>query len=153
MKRKLAIELVPSTMWGKNYRNLAPRGFWQELRMNVMKNRCDICGSLIGPFHCHEKWNYVIIDNRYIQQLTGLECCCINCHNVHHAGRSLILAAQGAIDKKLLVAHYCTINGCTPSDWKSDYHEAYIVWKERSMHSWILDVASIVPKDLMCDLT
>ena len=137
--RKLRFELVPRSMWGKNYRNLAPSISWQELRSIVMKDCCEVCGSTQPPFHCHEKWEFTQVSGVRVQKLLGLECCCVDCHDIHHIGRTNSIATKRRI--AYLKQHYCRVNLCTLEDYVVDKHEVFEVWRERSWHPWVLDVS------------
>lgn len=136
MKRKLTIELVPQSLWGKSLANNLPRREWQRIRSIILThqdNECSICGKEGVTLQCHEIWKYD--DEHHIQSLAGFVALCHLCHEVKHYGRSRIKAREGKLDIEKINEHYCDINGCFLRDLEWDYREEWRVWKERSSHT------------------
>ena len=139
MSRILTFDLIPSTMWGQNFRSQKSKVLWEKLRSLIMTNKCSVCGSTVGPFHCHEKWLYIVIEGIHYQKLVGVECCCVDCHDIHHVGRTNAIASKSRIE--ILKQHYCRVNSCTIIDYLSDKREAFEVWRERSRFYWRIDLS------------
>ena len=130
--RKLALELVPSPLWGLSLKNLLPRSQWDVLRRNAYQEaryHCRICGAE-GRMNAHEQWAYD--DETDTQRLTGIIAICDWCHHVKHLGHSNILAREGKLDMEQVIAHYCAINGCTREEYERDSATAFEQWQERS---------------------
>lgn len=99
----LTAELVPSTSWYNNLRNVIAREDWDWIRSQVYlqyENRCGICGAG-GSLHCHEVWHYD--DVAHLQALEGFIALCPWCHHIKHLGYAGILAQQGKLDYAKLI--------------------------------------------------
>jgi hypothetical protein len=135
---KLTTELVPSTCWGSNLRQLLNRTEWRICQMFVYErsNRfCEICGAqgVRTPVECHEVWEYD--DDRLMQTLTGLIALCPRCHQAKHAGFAEV---RGQIH--LVMRQLMKVNSWTEAQ-ASDYLEhAFEVWAYRSRSVWDLDL-------------
>ena len=71
---KLAIELVPSSLWWMNPRKSMKQSQWDKLRKQVYQqynNTCGICGATDVRLNCHERWEYSIVDGVGTQKLIG----------------------------------------------------------------------------------
>jgi hypothetical protein len=82
---RLTIELVPSTCWYANLRDVLAPAAWNALRKQVIAesgSRCAICGAG-GHLHCHEVWDYD--DAAHVQTLRGFLALCAMCHHVNHS--------------------------------------------------------------------
>ena len=57
---RLRIEMIPRPLWGRNVRTMMGPTQWRKLTALLEKKHlgCNICGSLQGPFHAHEEWDY-----------------------------------------------------------------------------------------------
>jgi hypothetical protein len=138
---RLEIELVPKPLWQKSLRRMLPRGRWENLRAQRIREkgwRCEICGEA-GSVQLHEIWKYD--DEKHVQTLLGFELLCVLCHSVKHFGRTQALAEEGKIDLKPIIAHFCRVNQCSYQDLKAHWKDVYERWKERSRHEWTQDLS------------
>lgn len=137
---KLTIELVPTTSWYRNLRNLIPKAVWDEIRKRTYrkyKYRCGICGTR-GRLNCHEIWEYD--DQNQIQKLVGFIALCSLCHHVKHIGYAGILASQGKLDYQKVVRHFMKVNGCNRDTYEKHIKNAFDQWNKRSQYDWYLDL-------------
>ena len=143
MERHLAIELVPSSSWYDNVRSRVTRAEWDRIRRKVYAeygHECGICHAK-GRLAAHELWEYD--DESRSQRLTGMIALCDLCHHVKHIGFAEVLASQGRLDIKRVVAHYCRVNGCTAQEFMQDRNAAFSLWSARSEHPWDVDVSKL----------
>jgi hypothetical protein len=146
-RRKLTIELVPEPLWGKSLANNLPRREWERIRAVVLARQssggmyvCGVCGKeKNNGLQCHEIWKYD--DERHIQKLAGFVAICGTCHMIKHYGRTRAIAKKGGIDIDKVNQHYMDVNGCFLCDLRDDYHNAMVLWKERSSWTdWTQDI-------------
>lgn len=145
---RLTIELVPSSCWGANLRDVLPRAMWDTLRRAVYTeagHRCSICG-VSGRLNCHEVWRYD--DTSHIQTLEGFQALCDLCHHVKHIGHAGVLAAQGKLDFARVVAHFMRVNACDGATFQRHHAAARAQWRERSRHEWQTDLGAFTPPGL-----
>lgn len=134
----LTVELVPQSAWGVNLRSELSQEDWDKLRKMTYEDaayHCEVCGGQ-GPNHpveCHEVWEYD--DEKHIQKLLGLIALCPDCHEVKHFGRT-----QKVGREKQAIAHMMKVNDWTKGQTISHIRKAAKLWKERSLHKWILDL-------------
>ena len=137
-KMKLEIELVPSSSWENNLRNIVPKTKWDQIRRETyakFDNKCGICNA-DGKMSCHEIWEYD--DDKHIQKLKGFIALCFSCHIIKHIGMAGILAQNGKLDYRRLIEHYIKVNGCDLSDFEIHMNSAFVKWKKRSKYNWQL---------------
>lgn len=136
---KLSLELVPQSAWGFNLRSELRPSEWDRLRKATYAkagHKCEVCGG-VGPkgrLEAHERWSYD--DASHVQTLVSLEALCTRCHECRHLGRAM---AVGNGDRAL--AHLDRVNGWTPKQTEDHVVGAMAVWRERSRHSWTLDLS------------
>jgi len=134
---KLNIELVPSTIWHSNIRNLVPKKVWDKIRKEQYEEagyKCEMCG-ISGKLHCHEIWEYD--DENHMQKLVGFIALCENCHMIKHAGFSMHTPEGIRIyDRNSLIEHFCKVNGCSREDFIKHEKDAFKQWEERSKFEW-----------------
>jgi hypothetical protein len=131
---RLAVELVPKSLWYENLNKQLSKSDWDKLRRPVFKaagHRCEICGGCgtEWPVECHERWDYD--DERHVQRLVGFMALCASCHLVKHIGRARA-HGQGTFAE----AHLSSVNG-----WTSDSTSRYVklclhLWSVRNRHKW-----------------
>jgi hypothetical protein len=140
---KLVIELVPSTCWYTNVRSNVTKARWDQLRKQCYKDanyKCEICsatGLTQGskhPVECHEVWQYD--DRNKIQKLLRLISLCPRCHQVKHAGLSLLKGLGEEI-----INHLIEVNRISIAKAEAHILQAFATWKERSKHKWTLDIS------------
>ena len=139
-KLRLSIELVPSSSWGQNLRDLLTREQWDVLRRKTYEHygyRCGICHSNTR-LYCHEIWSYD--DTNHVQTLTGLIALCKICHHCKHMGYAGILASRGELDLEQVKAHFLRVNGCSQEVFQMHQEYAFQLHEERSQHEWTVDI-------------
>ena len=138
---RLTIELVPSTSWGQNLRDLLTRQQWDVLRRMTYKHyryRCAICQASDTTLSCHEVWEYD--DTAHVQKLAGLVALCKWCHHCKHLGYAGILALDGELDYQQVVNHFLRVNDCSLDAFNAHRAQAFQTHKERSQYEWTLDI-------------
>ncbi len=139
---KLAIELVPSSLWWMNPRKSMKQSQWDKLRKQVYQqynNTCGICGATCVRLNCHERWEYSIVDGVGTQKLIGFIALCDLCHHVKHIGYAGILAQRGQLDFEKVVEHFMRVNQCTREAYEEHYRAAFAEWNERNRLPWEAD--------------
>lgn len=140
---KLSVELIPSTCHFSNVRTTVSSKQWDKIRYlsyEKSNNKCEICGDTgknQGYKHnveCHEIWSYD--DNKHVQKLIGLISLCPLCHQVKHIGRASAIGKQG-----VCFAQLERVNGWHHKQVVEHVAECFEVYKERSKHSWSLDLS------------
>lgn len=140
---KLEIELVPKPLWGKSLAKILPKEKWLALKTQRIQEegrKCEICDHADG-LQLHETWEYD--DERHVQRLVTLRLLCDKCHSIKHFGRTQTLAAEGKIDLKPIITHFCKVNNCTLQDLKGHWKSVYERWQERSKHQWTQDLGPV----------
>ena|SRR5690242_20982732 len=141
MDLRLTIELVPSTAWGHNLRDLLTREQWDTLRRLTYSHygyRCGVCHASNTTLYCHEQWEYD--DTTHLQKLVGLVALCKMCHHCKHLGHAGILASRGELDFEQMIAHFLRVNGCSRDDYDAHSRQAWATWQERSTYEWTTDI-------------
>lgn len=151
---KLTIDLIPSTMWGKNVRKVISKQNWEEfrytfgatvecpsiknwnlpVRVHSDKVQCSICGISVETMELHETWQFD--DKKQIQRLTGLIPLCSNCHLSIHLGRAYQI---GKAEKA--VEHLQKVNGWNENQVQKHIASAMGTWQKRSSKKYILDLS------------
>jgi len=137
---KLTMELIPSTSWFNNFREVVPRPVWDNIRRQAYtqyNHKCDICGAE-GRLNCHEIWEYD--DKKHIQKLAGFIALCDLCHHVKHFGLANILAGEGKLNLEEVVEHFVKVNKCDKSAFESHIDQAAAKWRERSQYDWKVEL-------------
>src|SRR5260370_14450274 len=151
MDLRLTIELVPSSAWGNNLRDLMAKEAWDSMRRQVYKQykyHCGICNAGNTTMYCHEIWQYD--DETWTQKLTGFIALCKMCHHCKHLGHANILAQKGELDYEQVVQHFIRVNQCSREDFEAYRAQAFDLWRERSEGPWDLDLgdyAYLVPTE------
>ncbi len=152
---KLQVELVPSTQWGSNMRDILTRSQWDKVRKHfyeVKDNKCEICGATgleQGRTHAveaHEQWHYD--DDNLVQKLTGIEVLCPECHRCKHLGRAL---KTGAGRKAL--SHLISVNGFSEAEAQAYVQSTFAIHALRSMFAWEMDLDWMLTEDFPLDKT
>jgi hypothetical protein len=137
--KRIRIELVPATMWGKSLASLArsnPSWWskWQEIRRREISRTaglCEICG--INGVIVHEKWDYG--EDEHIQRLNGFEVTCENCSLVHHIGRASVTGGE-----EQAIEHLKKVNSLSDDEAEALVEKAFRTWNWRSQFKWNLDL-------------
>jgi len=144
-KLKLDIELVPKTAWYTNVRSNVTKAEWDKIRKKSYKNadyKCEICNDTglnqgyNHPVECHEIWKYN--DDTKNQTLTGLVSLCPKCHKVKHPGLAQMKGKMHEVIEQL-----CKVNDMTPEEAGRYIESSFSIWRERSLHGWLLDISYI----------
>lgn len=141
VKLRLTIELVPSTAWGRNLRDLMTKDAWDALRRQVYKHynyRCGTCNASNTTMYCHEVWQYD--DEHHMQRLAGFLALCRMCHHCKHLGHANMLAQRGELDFEQVIAHFLRVNHCSHDAFEAYSAQAFDLWRERSQGPWTLDL-------------
>ena len=139
MRLKLRIEPIPASTWGISLANKLPKEEWDEIRTRVYRDadyRCQICGATGRTLHAHEVWGFK--EDKQIQFLKGLECCCELCHDVHHFGRSREVKSPSYVDR--LIGHWCRVNGKTRMDFIRYEQEIFALNRKRADVQYIVKI-------------
>jgi hypothetical protein len=96
---KLTVEIIPTSLHGKNPRTVMGRTMWERKRKLVCDaagNRCEICGG-VGkrhPVEIHERYEYDETCAPPCQRVVGLIALSPDCHAVKHLGRTRKVSVQ-----------------------------------------------------------
>jgi 5-methylcytosine-specific restriction endonuclease McrA len=139
----LTIELVPSTCWCSNVRDLVSRKEWDRIRRQVYAaadNRCEVCGGRgrTRAVDCHEVWEYD--EATGTQRLVRMIALCPACHGVKHIG---LTGNRGYGEEAS--AHLAEVNGWSPEQARQHIAKALVIFEERSTRPWSLDVSALAP--------
>jgi hypothetical protein len=146
---RLRIEMIPRPLWGRNVRTMMGPTQWRKLTALLEKKHlgCNICGSLQGPFHAHEEWDYKEGRSRGVATLKWVKRVCQDCHSIIHIGRTNNLLLFGSIlpaEWERLVAHFQRVNDCDTATFKQHFGEARSVWRRRSNLTWTIDCSKFL---------
>lgn len=136
---KLEIELIPSTAWFNNIRNMVSRSAWDTIRKECYakaNHKCEICGGKgrKWPVECHERWEFS--DNKI--NLLGFIALCPSCHEVKHIG---LAGKRGRYEQAK--RHFMKVNGLSSLDADKHIFEAFQLFSERSKHEWEMNLELI----------
>ena len=164
----LTLNLIPSTMWGKNVRAVVSATTWANLRwvygaslylserleidfseellaprrVNSPHLYCSICNDERSGLELHEEWSFD--DDAKVQRLEEFLAICRRCHLAKHIGHAHITGKfEEALD------HLARVNGLSKDDAIGLTTEALATWHERSRHEYRLDLShleTIIPK-------
>lgn len=132
---KLTIELIPSSAWFKNLRNVVGDSTWDTIRKECYRNagyRCEICRGKgpKWPVECHEKWEFT--EGRII--LKGLIALCPSCHEVKHIG---LASTRDRLE--IARSHFMKVNDISLNEANHYISQAFSLFEERSKQDWELD--------------
>jgi hypothetical protein len=142
---KLTIELVPTTSWYDNVRNVVSKEKWDVIRFTsyrLANNKCEICddtGKNQGYNHnveCHEIWEYN--DKTNMQTLVEFISLCPYCHKTKHAG---LAEVNGELD--IVYNQLIKINDMSLVEAKDYVQQAFKLYVKRSIVTWGVDIKYI----------
>jgi hypothetical protein len=149
---KLKIELIPKPLWGKNLRRGGLGKYrWDKLRRQLIDKdgaRCIICGATDRKFHGHEVWDYREKKTVGTAALLNVKIVCIDCHDIHHWGRTIKLLQSGRISDKRyrhLRKHFRRTNRCAQDSFDKHILRETEVWLQRSKKKWKVDWGDFAP--------
>ena len=96
---RLTVELIPTTLHGKNPRTAMGKAMWERQRKQVCEaaaNRCEIRGG-VGKHHpvdIHERYEHDETSRPPCQRIVGLIALCPDCHAVKHLARTQLVARE-----------------------------------------------------------
>lgn len=145
---KLELELIPESTWGKSLAQLLPKEVWDDLRREVYAafgHKCAICGTADKQLHCHEVWGFD--DKKHIQRLVGFKCLCVDCHDIKHWGRTVLIAHKNGDTGRLsyLTKHFCRINNCSEKVFTLHKVEIGNISQVRSRYKYTVDFGKFRP--------
>ncbi len=135
---KLKIDLIPTTAWYSNLRNVLTKSEWDKIRKKVYKRdnyKCTICNG-VGKHHpveAHEKWEWDFKTKEQI--LVEIISLCPTCHKVHHYGFNCF--NRGVCEP--LKWHFVRVNKCSVQDFENHIDESQMIWENRNRINWKLD--------------
>jgi hypothetical protein len=143
----LQIELVPKRLWEQNLRSSEGLGKarWDKLRRELIKERgarCEICGAIRQRLNGHEVWDYREKKTIRTAVLLNVEIVCVDCHDIHHWGRTRKLFEDGKITAeryKHLRRHFRTVNDCSQEVFDKHFLQSARLWEQRSKKEWKID--------------
>jgi hypothetical protein len=149
---KLRIELIPEPLWKQNLRLSDGLGKWrwEKLRHQLIETngaRCTICGAterLAG----HEVWEYREKKTVGTAVLLRVEIVCIDCHDIHHWGRTRKLFQAGDISGDrycFLRKHFRKVNGCRQQVFDDHALRSDRIWSRQSKKRWKVDWGDFKP--------
>lgn len=137
---KLAIELVPTPLWGESLYRLLTRGQWDKIRKPALDRaagHCEVCGVAAARLICHEQWHYDHVTG--VRTLTGIQAVCQPCSSVMHIGRAGIIAGEGVMDMQEVYDHFMAVNEIGWPTAQQAIRDAYRLHAERSNRTWTTD--------------
>lgn len=149
---KLRIELVPKPLWEQNLRlsDGLGKARWDKLRRKLIETqgaRCAICGGT-ERLHGHEVWEYREKKTVGTAALLRVEIVCIDCHDIHHWGRTTKLFQAGTIGGDrygFLRKHFRKVNGCRQQVFDDHALRSARIWLKRSKKRWKVDWGAFDP--------
>jgi hypothetical protein len=128
---RLAIELVPRPLWGRNLHNAS---WWpaESRRQRAQHPLCEICGA--SSQEVHEVWEYD--DQQHVQRLARLIALCRACHEVKHFGLARIKGCGAQAQ-----AHLMRVNAWGVAQAEAHIAEVRALWRERNCHAWTQDLS------------
>lgn len=133
---KLTVEIIPTSLHGKNPRTVMGRAMWERQRQLVgdaAGNRCEICGD-VGKRHqveIHERYEYDEAARPPCQRIVGLIALCPDCHAVKHLARTRLVARQTG-DPSIYenaLRHLATVN-----EWDAEHVKKYLAEVQAEFH-------------------
>jgi len=140
---KLTIELVPSTSWFNNIRDMVSKSDWDTIKSMTFKRadyKCEICGGKgpKWPVECHEVWQYD--DVKREQTLLRTIALCPDCHACKHIGFQMTRMPKRV---PRLLNHFCRVNGISNKEAEDYIVNCFEEHHRRSQQQWNVDVSWI----------
>jgi len=136
----LYIELIPSTAWGLNVREVLTQNSWDEIRKFYYKKShysCDICNRKVKKLEAHEKWDFLDGDQGHkIIKLVGIYSLCKPCHMVKHFGLSSKMGKTNFCKE-----HLKRVNNWSTNQVVKHINESFKLFEERSKFDYVLDLS------------
>jgi hypothetical protein len=152
---KLTVEIIPTSLHGKNPRTVMGRRTWERQRKLVCEaagNRCEICGG-VGKRHTvqiHERYEYDETCTPPCQRVIGLIALCPDCHAVKHLFRTKKISVQQNDPSIYLNAlrHLARVNEWDPERVKSYLAETAETFQRRqALGAWSQDFSLLLDGD------
>ncbi len=135
----LSVEHVPASCWFSTVRDPVSREQGGQLRREPYRHAhdcCEVCGGRgpEGPGECHEGWHDD--DTTYTQPLVRLIALCPACQRTKHIG---LAEVTGSLAEARF--HLAQVTGWTEAETDAYLAQVWVVWDERSAHSWRLNLS------------
>ncbi len=149
----LFVDLVPQSCWFTNARSCIAQQDWERVRRLVVGRagrRCEAEGCRQGEnrdrqlwLEAHERWEFLECPSGRVQVLRRLVCLCTDCHTATHFG----LAQIRGVDQEA-AAHLAKVTGMSATEAQQHIRAAFILWAQRSAHTWALDLSILTRADI-----
>lgn len=134
------IDLVPTSSRNRSLAARASTDAKSKLAWDLIKGRefaragyrCEICRAN-WRLECNEMWTFDDVDR--VQTLIGYEVVCPACDSILHIDRTI---QAGETSKA--ATHFAEVTGLTEADLRDATAKAIETWRERSTHTWQLDL-------------
>ncbi len=150
---KLAVEIIPTSLHGKNPRTHFGREWWDAARKSAYAKagyRCEICGGRGSshPVELHERYSYDEHARPPVQRCTGLIVLCPACHAVKHLYRTSAVADENnnpaILDDAL--RHLREVNGWTEQQLQRYLKQVRRDYERReALGPWTADYSALSP--------
>jgi hypothetical protein len=140
-KLKLTIELIPSSSWQNNLRDILKPNMWDDIRKKVYKKnnfKCSVCGQK-RKLQAHEIWKFN--KRTHIQKLVDIVPLCFLCHMVKHIGFASLVIKR-PINQRL-IKHFMEVNGCNRETFQKELKVAIKNFQDRSRYDWELNLTKL----------
>jgi hypothetical protein len=137
---KLKIEMVPSSSWNQNLKNILKKDMWDKIRKSMIRKyayRCAICGKREKALQAHEVWDYK--EQNHIQKLVDIVPLCALCHGVKHIGFTSLKQQ----DKEKFIRHFMRVNHCDRVLFQKHLASEIKKFEKRSRFDWQLDIGQL----------
>src|SRR5208283_295796 len=127
---RLDFDFTPLFMSGASIRKAA-KGRWPGIRRRLLADQgsvCEACGFIAQEarlIHGHEVFEYDLAAKKV--RLIRIALLCFKCHNCKHFEHFSVLHGLGTFTSQNpedLIAHFCTVNGCSRSDFEAHFRAA-----------------------------
>ncbi len=149
-KPRLAVEVIPTSLHGKNPRSINGKAWWERNRKATYEAagyRCEVCGG-VGKAHrleAHERYEYDESGSPPCQRLLGLIALCPACHAVKHLYRTRIVATQQGDPSiyEQALRHLAGVNSWTPAQVDAYLAEVGVEFRRReALGPWTYDFST-----------
>lgn len=137
---------MPDSCIGRNARIFLSKSQWDMIRRWCYRRagyQCEYCGAVGIRVECHEEWDFIMVQEHYIQKLVGLKCLCGNCHYTTHLKHPKSLVRLGH-SGELLIGHLRKVNEWSEGVTKEVVRLALRERRKRSKYRWELDLMWMV---------
>lgn len=133
-------QLIPSSAWGQNIRQVTTSAEWKKIREAVFAKWgkvCRYCGRVPKSLDCHEIWEWHIRAEGNFQILADIYPLCKMCHKVCHIG---LWSLNGEYKKAL--DHMAKVRGISSQQAEQEVSAAFVLHDQLSQLQWTMDLGS-----------